>query len=76
MELTKENLFDGQDLNIDAVTDMIQAEPWRTREILEFISCEMKKEVEFKEKLSELKEEYEEKERALYEKYGVEYLDD
>lgn len=48
---------------------MIQQEPWRTKEILEFISDEMHKEVEFKERLEELKHEYHNKKKDLYEEY-------
>ena len=74
MELTRQDLFTGEDLNIDAVVEMIQSEPGRTREILEFISEEMRKEVEFKEKLEELKEDYHHKKHELYKEYGMEHL--
>ena len=69
MELTREELFEWKELNIDKVADMIQQEPWRTKEILEFISDEMHKEVEFKERLEELKHEYHHKKKDLYEEY-------
>ena len=74
MELTREHLFNWKDLDIDKVTEMIQQEPWRTREILWFIADEMQREEEFKEKLHELKDEYEEKERDLYKEYWMEHL--
>ena len=74
MELTREQLFNWKDLDIDKVTEMIQQEPWRTREILWFIADEMQREEEFKEKLHELKDEYEEKERELYKEYWMEHL--
>lgn len=73
--MSREELFDWKELKIDKVVDMIQQEPWRTREILEFISKEMKKEVEFKEKLDELEKEYEEKKEKLCEEYWM-YLDE
>lgn len=75
-ELTRDELFDGTELNIDRVTEMIQQEPWRTKEILEFIAHEMRKEVEFNEKLDHLKHEYHHKKKALYEEYGMEYLEE
>lgn len=56
--MNREDLFDWNELKIEKVADMIQAEPWRTKEILEFISDEMRKEVEFKEELEKLKKEY------------------
>lgn len=49
--MNREDLFDWNELKIDKVANMIQQEPWRTKEILEFISDEMRKEVEFKEEL-------------------------
>lgn len=71
----KEDFFDWQELNIEKVATAMETEPWKIREILKFISNEMKKEEEFKKKLHELKDEYEEKERELYEEYWYD-LDD
>ncbi len=76
MELTREDLFHGSELDIDKVSEMIQSEPGRTKEILEFISHEMRKEVELKDKLEDLKEEYHERKKELYREYWMEYLDD
>jgi cyclopropane fatty-acyl-phospholipid synthase-like methyltransferase len=73
-ELTREHLFKGNELDIDKVADMIQQEPWRTREILWFIADEMHKEEEFKEKLHELKDDYEEKVKELHKEYWMEHL--
>lgn len=69
MELTREQLFTDDELNIEAVAQMIQSNPARTKEILEFIADEMKNEEEFKEKLDELKHEYHHKKKALYKEY-------
>ena len=74
MELKREMFFSGQDLNIDAVADAITNEPGRVKEVLEFIADEMHKEVELKEKLDELKEDYHHKKHALYKEYGMEHL--
>ena len=74
MELKREMFFSGKDLNIDAVADAITNEPGRVKEVLEFIADEMHKEVELKEKLDELKEDYHHKKHALYKEYGMEHL--
>lgn len=71
MEFTREQFFNGRDLNIDAVSEAITNEPWRVKEILEFIADEMHKEVELKEKLDELKDDYHAKKHALYKEYGI-----
>lgn len=74
--MNREDLFDWNELKIDKVANMIQQEPWRTKEILEFISDEMRKEVEFKEELDKLKKEYHHKKRELYQEYWYHYLDE
>lgn len=74
MEFTRDDFFKGSELNIDAVADVITSEPWRVKEVLEFIADEMHKEVELKEKLDELKEEYHEKKHELLKSYGMEHL--
>lgn len=74
MTFKREDFFDWKDLSIDRVASRMEQEPWRIREVLEFISHEMKREEEFKFKLHELKEEYEDKEYQLREEYG--YLDE
>lgn len=74
MELKREMFFNGKDINIDAVSEAITNEPWRVKEILEFIAEEMHKEVELKEKLDELKEDYHTKKHELYKEYGMEHL--
>ena len=74
-ELKRDDLFEWKNLMVDKVADMIQQEPWRTKEILDFISYEMKREVEFNEKLDLLKHEYEKKKKELYKEYEM-VLDD
>lgn len=74
MEFTREHFFSGRDLNIDAVSEAITNEPWRVKEILEFIADEMHKEVELKEKLDELKDEYHAKKHELLKEYGMDHL--
>jgi len=71
MEFTREQFFIGRDLNIDAVSEAITNEPWRVKEVLEFIANEMHKEVELKEKLDELKDDYHAKKHSLYKEYGI-----
>lgn len=75
MEFTRQQFFNGKELNIDAVADAITSEPWRVKEVLEFIANEMHKEVELKDKLDELKDEYHEKKHELLKEYGMEHLD-
>ena len=75
MEFTRQQFFNGKELNIDAVADAITSEPWRVKEVLEFIANEMHKEVELKDKLDELKEEYHEKKHELLKEYGMDHLD-
>lgn len=75
MERKKEDFFIGNELSIDHVVEAIQNDVTQTRAIMEFIASVMKKDEEFKKKLHELEDEYEEKKEALYNEYGVEYLD-
>lgn len=75
MERKKEDFFNGNELSIDHVVEAIQNDVTQTRAIMEFIASVMKKDEEFKQKLHELEDEYEEKKEALYNEYGVEYLD-
>ena len=75
MEFKKEDFFNGNELSIDHVVEAIQNDVTQTRAIMEFIASVMKKDEEFKQKLHELEDEYEEKKEALYNEYGVEYLD-
>lgn len=74
MERKKEDFFDGNELSIDRVVDAIQNDVSWTRSIMEFISNEMHKEEEFKKKLHELGDEYDEKRKELYKEYWMEYL--
>ena len=74
MERKREHFFDWDELSIDRVVDEIQKDPYQARSIMEFISSEMKKEEEFKKKLHELGDEYEEKKKDLYEEYWMEHL--
>jgi hypothetical protein len=75
MERKKEDFFNGNELSIDHVVEAIQNDVTQTRAIMEFIASVMKKDEEFKKKLHELEDEYEEKKEALYNEYDVEYLD-
>ena len=75
MERKKEDFFIGNELSIDHVVEAIQNDVSQTRSIMEFISNVMKKEEEFKLKLHELEDEYEEKKEALYNEYGMEYVE-
>ena len=75
MEFKKEDFFNGNELSIDHVVEAIQNDVTQTRAIMEFIASVMKKDEEFKKKLHELEDEYEEKKEALYNEYDVEYLD-
>ena len=75
MERKKEDFFNGNELSIDHVVEAIQNDVSQTRGIMEFIAHVMKKDEEFKQKLHELEDEYEEKKEALYSEYDVEYLD-
>ena len=67
----KEDFFNGNELSIDHVVEAIQNDVTQTRAIMEFIASVMKKDEEFKQKLHELEDEYEEKKEALYNEYGV-----
>jgi hypothetical protein len=69
MEIKRETFFDDDDLNIDAVAQFIQMNPTRTKEVLEFIAHEMRNEVEFRDKLDELKHSYHKQKKKLYEEY-------
>jgi hypothetical protein len=69
MELKREHFFNDDDLNIDSVAQFIQMNPTRTKEVLEFISHEMRNEVEFRDKLDELKHNYHKQKKKLYEEY-------
>ena len=69
MEIKREHFFNDDDLNIDAVAQFIQMNPTRTKEVLEFIAHEMKNEVEFRDKLDELKHNYHKQKKKLYEDY-------
>lgn len=71
MEFKKEDFFNGNELSIDHVVEAIQNDVTQTRAIMEFIASVMKKDEEFKQKLHELEDEYEEKKEALYNEYGV-----
>ena len=74
MERKREHFFDGKELSIDRVVEEINKDPSQARGIMEFIRDEMYKEEEFREKLEELNRHYKEKEKELYEEYGMEYL--
>lgn len=76
MERTREHFFDWSDLSIDRVVEEIQKDPSKTRSIMEFIRDEMYREEEFREKLEELHKHHKQKEKELYEEYGMEYLSD
>jgi len=74
MDWKREDFFDWKELSIDRVVEEIQKDPYQARWIMEFIRDEMNKEEEFKEKLKELHKLHKEKEKELYEEYGMEYL--
>ena len=74
MERKKEHFFDWDELSIDKVVEEISKDPNQARSIMEFIRDEMNKEKEFEEKLAELHKLHKEKEKELYEEYGMEYL--
>lgn len=74
MEYTREHFFNWKDLNIDKVVEIIQQDPSRTRDVMDFIAHEMKKEEELKEKLAEMKEDYHKRKHELIEEYWMEDL--
>lgn len=74
MERKREHFFDWKDLSIDRVVEEIQKDPYQARSIMEFIRDEMNKEEEFKKKLHEMEDEYEDKKEELYREYGMEDL--
>lgn len=74
MERKREHFFDWEELSIDRVVEEIEKDPSQARSIMEFIRDEMNKEEEFKKRLHELGDEYKEKEKELYEEYGMEHL--
>jgi GrpB-like predicted nucleotidyltransferase (UPF0157 family) len=76
MEISRDYLFHGKELHIDHVVSLIESDPSKTREVMEFIGDEMRKEEELKEKLEDLKEDYHHKKHELYKEYGMEHLID
>lgn len=74
MEWKREDFFIGDELSIDRVVEEIQKDPYQARWIMEFIRDEMNREKEFEEKLEELHRHHKQKEKELYEEYGMEYL--
>lgn len=76
MERKREHFFDGDELSIDKVVTEIEKDPYQARSIMEFIRDEMYREEEFREKLEELHKHHKQKEKELYEEYGMEYLSD
>lgn len=74
MEFKREDFFDWKHLSIERTATRMEEEPWRIREILNFIADEMKKEEEFKEKMKNLKEHHEQEAKELIKSYGMEYL--
>ena len=74
MEFKREDFFEGKNLSIERTATRMEEEPWRIREILNFIADEMHKEEEFKEKLEKLKEHHEQEAKELIKSYGMEYL--